>query len=72
MRHNHLGQPIGDEVTSWTPPPAPVRTTLAVGRYCRIEPLDRARHTDELWAAFALDHEQRNWTYLAHGPYRHS
>ena len=69
MKLNHLGQPIGDDVAGWIPPHAPGRTTIAEGRYCRVEPLDWERHTHELWDAFALDREHRNWTYLPHGPY---
>jgi RimJ/RimL family protein N-acetyltransferase len=68
QRHNHLGQPIGESVGNWRPPPAPSRITLQ-GRSCRVEPLDGQRHTHQLWQANALDHEQRNWTYLGHGPY---
>lgn len=68
MRVNDLGQPIGEEVPGWTSPDAPQRTALA-GAYCRLEPLDAERHTHDLWDAFALDREHRNWTYLAHGPY---
>jgi RimJ/RimL family protein N-acetyltransferase len=69
VRINQLGQPIGQEVSGWTPPPAPPRTRLAGGEYCRIEPLEPSRHTEALWDAFALDRDERNWTYLAHGPY---
>jgi RimJ/RimL family protein N-acetyltransferase len=39
------------------------------GRYCRLEPLSRARHAADLWSALAADVERRNWTYLNHGPY---
>ena len=70
MEHelNHLNQPVGFRVGGWTPPPPPQREVLA-GRFCRIEPLDAARHAESLWAAHALDAEGRNWTYLPYGPF---
>jgi RimJ/RimL family protein N-acetyltransferase len=39
------------------------------GRYCRVEPLDPARHADDLFRANALDATGRNWTYLSYGPF---
>ncbi len=39
------------------------------GRFCRVEPLDPARHGDPLWAANALDRDGRNFTYLTAGPF---
>ena len=38
------------------------------GRHCRLEPL-APRHVEDLWYAVAHDTEQRNWTYLAYGPF---
>lgn len=67
-RHNDLGQPIGAAVTGWTPRPVPTREPMA-GRFCRLEPLDVAVHGDDLIAAYALDTEGRNWTYLPYGPF---
>jgi RimJ/RimL family protein N-acetyltransferase len=67
-RTNSLGQPIGDPVTNWTAPPHPPRETL-VGRYCRVEPLDPARHAMQLFEANSLDVAGRNWTYLSVGPF---
>ena len=40
-----------------------------IGRSCRVEPLDPARHAADLHAAFRLDTEGRNWTYLPYGPF---
>jgi RimJ/RimL family protein N-acetyltransferase len=34
------------------------------GRYCRLEPVDAARHTDDLAAAFLEAPDDRDWTYL--------
>ena len=67
-RHNHLGQPIGAALPDWTPHPIPARSSM-VGRFCRVEPLDVATHADDLIAAYALDTEGRNWTYLPYGPF---
>jgi RimJ/RimL family protein N-acetyltransferase len=68
-RLNAFGQPIGPELPGWLPPPRPGRQTLE-GRWCRVEPLDVARHATGLWAANSLDPEGRMWTYLFSGPFR--
>jgi len=39
------------------------------GRFCRLEPINLATHTADLFAANALDVEGRNWTYLSYGPF---
>ena len=39
-----------NDLTNWTPPPFPQRKVLE-GRYCRLEPLDVARHGAEIAAA---------------------
>jgi RimJ/RimL family protein N-acetyltransferase len=68
QRVNELGQPIGREVPDWRAPPRPPRAVMS-GRYCRVEPLDAARHGPELHAAYALDRAGRMWTYLFSGPF---
>lgn len=60
-RVNELGQSIGVEVPGWASRSRPPRAAL-VGRYCRVEPIDPARHAAELWAANALDRAGRMWT----------
>lgn len=65
---NALGQRVGVPLPAWTPPPRPSRTALE-GRSCRVEPLDPARHADDLFAANALDADGRGWTYLPYGPF---
>jgi RimJ/RimL family protein N-acetyltransferase len=65
---NHLGQPIGEPLPGWAPPPRPPREPMA-GRYCRLEPLDPARHGPELFAANRADADGRIWTYLGYGPF---
>ena len=64
---NHLGQPVGLPLDGWTDPPMPSRRPLE-GRYCRVEPLDPARHAEDLYGAAAADVEGRIWTYLSYGP----
>lgn len=65
---NGLGQPIGFPVPDWSARPRPPRMPMQ-GRYCRLEPLDPARHADELYDANSDDREGRNWTFLAIGPF---
>jgi RimJ/RimL family protein N-acetyltransferase len=57
-------RPIGPPVPGWTTRPRPPRTPM-VGRYCRVEPLDVARHAADLFDANAEDGSGDNWTYLA-------
>ena len=65
---NHLNQLIGFAVPNWRPPPVPDRTTLE-GRFCRVEPLDPARHAVDLFNSNRMDAEGRIWTYLPYGPF---
>jgi len=67
-RMNELGQPVGEPVPGWTARPRPTRTVME-GRYCRLEPLDAARHAESLFAANALDASGGRWTYLPYGPW---
>ncbi|HET9404283.1 MAG TPA: GNAT family protein [Burkholderiales bacterium] len=66
--HNELGQPVGAALPGWKGVERPPRAPMA-GRYCRVEPLDIARHAQDLWQAGALDAAGRNWTYSAAGPF---
>ncbi|GGE86701.1 GNAT family N-acetyltransferase [Stappia taiwanensis] len=68
QRVNALGQPIGPAVPEWTPRPRPDKAAM-IGRTCRLEPFDAARHVSDLHAAYAADAEARNWTYLPYGPF---
>ncbi len=65
---NEFGMPVGFPVPGWAPPPRPPREPMA-GRYCRVEPLDVARHAEQLFHANAADREGRNWVYLPYGPF---
>ncbi len=67
-RVNALGQPIGPPLADWVPPEAPPRTPME-GRWCRIEPLDPARHAAELYDAYREDADGRVWTYFSYGPF---
>jgi RimJ/RimL family protein N-acetyltransferase len=67
-RINELGQPVGDPVPEWQGARAPGRDPMA-GRFCRLEPLDAARHADDLFEAYAADRTGALWTYMADGPY---
>ncbi len=71
MEHdiNHLGQPVGFSCRHWRPPDPPSRRTH-VGRYCLLEPLEVDRHGAQLYEAFSLDVEGRDWTYLPYGPFQ--
>jgi len=66
--YNELGQPIGFPLPGWKEPPRPPRTAMT-GRYCRVEPIDPARHAEELFRANSLDPSGRNFTYLGAGPF---
>jgi RimJ/RimL family protein N-acetyltransferase len=61
--------PVGTALPGWTARAAPPRTAM-VGQFCRVEPLDPARHADDLFAANSLDVAGRNWTYLFQEPFR--
>ena len=65
---NQLGQPVGFPLAGWKAPPRPPRTAMT-GRYCRLEPLDLARHAEALHRANTLDPSGRNFTYLFAGPF---
>lgn len=65
---NELGQPIGRAVPEWSTASFPPHITME-GRFCRLDPLDEEAHTGDLYDAFVLDREGRNWTYLPHGPF---
>ena len=69
QRYNDFGQPIGDALPDWKAPPVPPHVPLT-GRYCRLVPLDAARHARDLFDALCEDRAGERWTYKFHGPYR--
>lgn len=67
QRTNEFGQPIGADLGEWTPPSEPPLQRL-VGLTVVIEPLSRATHADELFAAYSESPDSM-WTYLSWGPF---
>ena len=68
MTVNDLGQPVGPAVPGFTPVRFPRREPMA-GRYCTVEPLDVARHAEQLFAADRHDETGESWTYMPYGPF---
>ncbi len=66
--YNEIGQPIGFPVPDWQPARHP-RGARMQGRMCRLEPIDADAHAADLYAAFALNADNANWTYMPYGPF---
>jgi uncharacterized protein (DUF952 family)/RimJ/RimL family protein N-acetyltransferase len=64
---NGYGQRIGASLPGWVAPPIPTRDDF-VGHFCDVSPVSPA-DTDALFDAFALDADDREWTYLPYGPF---
>lgn len=62
-----MPEPLGDPVST-APAARPDGTRLA-GRYTRVEPLDPARHGDDLHAAATGPDTDALWTYMSFGPW---
>ena len=67
-RLNAFEQPVGAPVPDWSGAQAPGSAPL-VGRYCRIERVDVERHAEDLYDAYRLAADSRDWTYLSVGPF---
>lgn len=65
---NSQGQPLGFPVPDWKPATRPTPKVLE-GRFCRLEPLNSKRHSEDLFSANKLDVDGKNWTYLPYGPF---
>ena len=65
---NDLNQPIGHPVDNWVGADLPSDATVT-GQYCHIEMLNVKRDCEQLYEAFSLDTDARNWTYLPYGPF---
>ena len=65
---NSLNQPIGFPLESWRSCEHPKGTDMN-GRLCRLTPVSCNEHSEDLYQAYALDPEGRNWTYLPYGPF---
>lgn len=63
VRQNEFGQSIGPDLPEWTPRALPPRRVIE-GRFCTLEPLDVAKHADDLFTAYAQAPDGRDWTYL--------
>ncbi|TPG64306.1 GNAT family N-acetyltransferase [Ewingella americana] len=61
---NHFGQPIGDALPDWKPRELPQSHQLD-GRFCRLEPLDSALHSEALFSAWHSIDDNRDWTYFS-------
>lgn len=57
------------KLAGWTARPPPERR-VHEGRYVRLEPLDPARHGDDLFEAGAGTEAETLWRFFADGPYR--
>lgn len=68
IRTNEYNQPIGSNLPTWQVPEAP-RKQVLTGEYCRLEPIDPARHAVPLIAAYHAGDDAPSWTYLAYGPF---
>lgn len=55
------------DLRNWTTRPKPERKTLE-GRYVRLEPLDAAKHGDELFAASSVTDADQRFTWLFEVP----
>mgnify|MGYP000483533094 CR=1 FL=1 len=60
--------PVGEPLENWQARPFPPHTVMQ-GQYCRLEPLDIARHSEDLFNAFATDPSGKGWTYLFSEPF---
>jgi RimJ/RimL family protein N-acetyltransferase len=56
-------QPVGEPLPAWTARALPPSSPMS-GSYCRVEPLDPARHASALFDANSEDAAGANWTYL--------
>ena len=63
-----MNQPVGFPLDSWQVAQHPQGSSMP-GRLCRLEPVSRDEHSEDLYNAYALDLENRNWTYLPYGPF---
>jgi RimJ/RimL family protein N-acetyltransferase len=59
---------VSDDLSNWTPRPVPERRVLE-GQYVRLEPLDAARHGDELFEAGSGPTADDLWRYLGEHPF---
>ncbi len=68
VSRNDLGQKIGADLSSWKTPNWPSASQM-VGRFCRLEAINAVDHSKDLFDAFQVDEEGRDWAYMSHGPF---
>ncbi|OON39424.1 GNAT family N-acetyltransferase [Izhakiella australiensis] len=68
QHYNQFGQPVGPAMPDWSERPLPGKVTID-GDYCRIEPLDAARHGNDLFQAWEQAADGRDWTWLLAEPF---
>lgn len=68
MASNEHGQPVGEDLDGWRPPPPPSHIALT-GPRIALEPLHRARHAIPLFHTLSRTPEEM-WTYLPLGPFQ--
>lgn len=66
-RANEWGQPVGDDLAGWEPPPEPPHK-IVLGGGVKLRPIDVDAHARELFPAYA-DAPASLFTYLPWGPY---
>jgi len=66
-RTNENGQPIGEDLGRWIPPPVPEHQEFN-GDHVRLEPLQRSRHAIPLFHTFKPVSDAE-WTYMPLGPF---
>jgi RimJ/RimL family protein N-acetyltransferase len=74
--YNDYGQPVGPDIDCWQPP-SKLDPECLEGRFCRLEPLEAARHSEALWLAWRepdpeIDNDAEGharWTYLGGRPF---
>lgn len=64
---NASGQPIGEDLRDWEPPPLPPVAVLS-GETVSLEPLEWSSHGDALFEAFSTAPDSL-WTYMTFGPF---
>jgi len=64
---NQYKQPVGQSMPEWSGRPRPERRAIE-GRYCYLEAL-HPRHARELYEAYGVASDGRDWTYMVMGPF---
>ncbi|WP_239689733.1 GNAT family N-acetyltransferase [Rodentibacter caecimuris] len=70
MQYNEFNQPIGEPLPAFTAGKMPDVERID-GRFCRLEHLSVAKHSEDLWRVHNSKTNPQNWTYLPpnYGPF---